>query len=216
MSIICMVAIGVVAVSVLSIEIELQARGCKMQHVLKTIAENTVSPPHMQPIEPALISAPMMADFLELRPALAPQDINTNIEFPYISAISDLEPCTVQELIPAPDALPTEQPHHPETTTVSVSNKPTESVYTPPQYIYTPQPEYPAELQRRRIAGEVRVRIHVDATGKAQAVDILTSPHPKLSLSAQHTILHFWRFRAAMRGKNNVSATVITSVLFEL
>ncbi|MBR5213778.1 MAG: energy transducer TonB [Akkermansia sp.] len=86
--------------------------------------------------------------------------------------------------------------------------------YTPPQYAATPQPPYPKDLQRRRISGNVRVRIHINAQGTPTAVDILSSSHPAFSQATQHAILTSWRFTPATDGNNCVAATVTTSVVF--
>lgn len=88
------------------------------------------------------------------------------------------------------------------------------STYTPPQYAATPQPRYPKDLQRRRISGSVRVRIHINAQGTPTAVDILSSSHPAFSQATQHAILTSWRFTPATNGNNSVAATVTTSVVF--
>ncbi len=217
LSIICTLAIGAISAWVLPNQPVAHTPSCQSPHVWKPIAENAATPPPIQPVELALVNAPEITNFLELSPAPQPQNINLNIEIPIVCAIDESESFCGLQLMPAPEALPTQQPQTtPRITSATASNIQQQSVYTPPQYIYTPQPKYPEELQRRRIAGEVRVRIHVDASGKALAVDILASPHPKLSQSVRHTVLHFWRFRAASQGKKLIASTVVTSVLFEL
>lgn len=216
LSIICTVAIGAFAAWLLPTPPPLQTRGSKMLRMVQTAAENVATPPPMQLIDLPPVNAPLLTDFFELRPPLPPQNIHLPLEMPTICAIDGLSPCTEQELMPAPDCLQAQEAQSPVPVARAAGSNPKASVYTPPQYISAPQPEYPAELQRRRIAGEVRVRIHVDASGKAHAVDILASPHPRLSQAVQYAVLNFWRFRAATQGKKSIASTVVTSVLFEL
>ena len=88
--------------------------------------------------------------------------------------------------------------------------------YTPPQYAAAPQPHYPKDLQRRRITGTVRVRIHINTQGDPTSVEILSSTHPSFSQTAKQAILTSWHFTPAKSGSTPVAASITTNINFAL
>ena len=88
--------------------------------------------------------------------------------------------------------------------------------YTPPRYESTPQPPYPAELQRQKLSGSVRVRIRINMQGKPTRIEIINSTHPAFAKSAQQTIMRSWRFAPAQEGNKPVEASVTTTVYFKV
>lgn len=110
-----------------------------------------------------------------------------------------------------------EAPAIPETKPAPITKKDVQipSDYRPPQYLATPKPIYPPLLKRKRIQGEVRVRIHVNELGKASKVEILQSSHDDFAEAAKSRILADWRFIPAQRNGKAVADVVVTSVIFE-
>ena len=106
-------------------------------------------------------------------------------------------------------ALPAEPPSAPAAAA--------EGDFTPPAYLHAPRPPYPAAMRQSRVEGSVRLRIHVDAEGAPQRVDIIAaSGHAELDSTAREWVLRHWRFTPAHRGGAPVPASVVTSVQFVL
>ena len=81
----------------------------------------------------------------------------------------------------------------------------------PPRLLQAPHPTYPPALKATRRSGQVRVRIHIDATGRPTAVEILSTSHQAFADSARQCILNKWRFAPALSaGKPTVSTAVQT------
>lgn len=90
-----------------------------------------------------------------------------------------------------------------------------ESTFTPPQYKLTPQPEYPKELARKRINGQVQVRIQVDANGIPTGVEIISSTHSAFAKAVKTKIMTGWRFSPAKSDNSPVAADVTTTIYFK-
>lgn len=89
--------------------------------------------------------------------------------------------------------------------------------YTPPAYLQTPKPPYPAGMRQSGIEGRVKLRVALDAEGLPQQVDVVQgSGHAEFDSSAQLWVLRHWRFKPARRGEQAVPATVVTQVHFVL
>lgn len=67
-----------------------------------------------------------------------------------------------------------------------------------PKAIVQIQPFYPQELRRRRIGGEIRLRITIDEKGNVLGVDIERQLHPYLNYTAVQAFLK-WKFEAVLR-----------------
>lgn len=80
----------------------------------------------------------------------------------------------------------------------------------------TPHPPYPARMRQRRMEGDVGICIHINAAGLPTAVDILTEVHPDFAEHTRRWILRHWRFRAALRGTNNIASTLYSTVRYRL
>lgn len=59
--------------------------------------------------------------------------------------------------------------------------------------VFTPQPEYPAQLIQSRHAGKVRLQLTVEPGGTVQSATVRESSHPQFSDAARRTVLQ-WRF----------------------
>ncbi len=164
-------------------------------------------------VEPPLIpdeKAPQSFYLIDTTPLFPPVD---NAPQPDIAELAD-------ESAPLITADLTET--YEETAPLSPKNSPhksaqsEETAYTPPQYAATPQPPYPKDLQRRRISGTVRVRIHINALGAPTSVEILSSTHPSFSQAAKQAILSSWRFTPAASAGTPVAASITTNINFTL
>lgn len=109
------------------------------------------------------------------------------------------------------DALPSPTAAHKPT---SLSQKKEKSVTA--SLIHAPHPTYPERMRQRRMEGEVRICIHIDATGTPTAVDILTEVHPDFAEHTRRWILRYWRFRAAQKGSASIASTLRTSIRYRL
>ena len=83
-------------------------------------------------------------------------------------------------------------------------------------YLDNPKPPYPSLSRRMGEEGEVRLRVHVDAMGNAQQVDIArSSGFPRLDQAALDTVKQ-WRFVPARQGDQPIPAWVIVPIQFSL
>jgi protein TonB len=78
------------------------------------------------------------------------------------------------------------------------------------------KPVYPAEAQRRRLQGQVVLRVEVSAQGFAESVHVQTSSgHPMLDDAAAAAV-SAWRFEPATRGGVPVPEPAYVPVRFRL
>lgn len=91
-----------------------------------------------------------------------------------------------------------------------------QAAITPPAYLHTPPPDYPAALRSSRRNGNVRVRIHINHQGLPVAVDILSDAHPQFIAAARKRILSSWKFRPATRNGRAIESAVTTTIHFTL
>lgn len=83
-------------------------------------------------------------------------------------------------------------------------------------YLDNPKPPYPSLSRRMGEEGEVRLRVHVDAAGHAQRVELYrSSGFPRLDQAAQDTVRQ-WRFIPARQGEQPIPAWVIVPIQFSL
>jgi len=84
-----------------------------------------------------------------------------------------------------------------------------------PVPIRSPEPTYPARALRRGESGEVVLRIHVDARGVPDRVEIAASSGSRdLDRAAQRAVQR-WRFRPAMRDGSPVAGMVTVPIRFD-
>ncbi len=86
---------------------------------------------------------------------------------------------------------------------------PAADVVAPEVIEYTTPPLYSDEARSRRIEGTVTLEVHVDATGRAEALGVVKSLGFGLDDNARLAI-HRWRFAPAMR--NGVAIDSITNI----
>lgn len=92
-----------------------------------------------------------------------------------------------------------------------------EGDYTPPAYRRAPKPPYPAAMRQSRVEGSVRLRIHIDAEGVPQQVELVgSSGHAAFDRAAADWVARHWLFEPARRGGSAVPGVVVTSVRFVL
>ena len=83
-------------------------------------------------------------------------------------------------------------------------------------YLDNPKPPYPGAARRMGEEGEVRLRVHVDAGGNPQQIEIFrSSGYPRLDQAALDTVKQ-WRFIPARQGDQPVPAWVIVPIQFSL
>lgn len=83
-------------------------------------------------------------------------------------------------------------------------------------YLDNPKPPYPGLSRRMGEEGEVQLRVHVDANGTAQQVELYrSSGFPRLDQTALDTVRQ-WRFVPARQGDQAVPAWVIVPIKFSL
>jgi protein TonB len=83
-------------------------------------------------------------------------------------------------------------------------------------YLDNPKPAYPLSARRMQLEGTVRLRVLVNAAGKAEQVELqATSGSPVLDRSAMDAVRR-WRFVPARRGEEAVPAWVVVPIVFTL
>lgn len=94
------------------------------------------------------------------------------------------------------------------------------AVLTPVQfdaaYLQNPPPAYPVLSRRRREQGKVLLRVDVSAAGRASLVALhQSSGFPRLD-DAAIAAVKGWRFVPARKDKDNVAASVVVPIVFDL
>ena len=84
-----------------------------------------------------------------------------------------------------------------------------------PVPIRSPGPSYPARALRRGESGEVLLRIHVDARGVPDRVEIAASSGSRDLDRAARRAVQRWRFRPAMRDGTPVAGVVTVPINFD-
>jgi periplasmic protein TonB len=83
-------------------------------------------------------------------------------------------------------------------------------------YLNNPAPIYPSLSRRAGEQGRVTLRVHVDASGVADAVEIKDScGFPRLDMAALEAVRK-WKFVAAKQGEQAVAAWVLVPITFSL
>ncbi|ALG69278.2 energy transducer TonB [Beggiatoa leptomitoformis] len=83
-------------------------------------------------------------------------------------------------------------------------------------YLNNPAPVYPLLSKRRGEQGKVRLRVNVNAEGRAEKLEVaISSGYEQLDQAALVTVKQ-WRFVPAKRGTEAVSAWVIVPINFQL
>lgn len=95
------------------------------------------------------------------------------------------------------------------------SAPPVELSASSPVPITSPAPAYPARALRRGESGEVLLRVHVDARGVPDRIEVASSSGSRdLDRAAQRAVQR-WRFRPAMRDGNPSAGVVTVPINFE-
>jgi TonB family protein len=83
-----------------------------------------------------------------------------------------------------------------------------------PNVILQVRPSYPDELRRRRIGGEIGLRVMIDEKGIVRGVDVIKQVHPYLNYSAVQAFLK-WKFEPVLRLGKTVGAAFLYSYNFD-
>lgn len=83
-------------------------------------------------------------------------------------------------------------------------------------YLDNPQPPYPLLSRRNREAGQVRLRVLVNADGRAETLKIqVSSGYPRLDMAASEAV-RGWRFTPARQAGRNIAGWVEVPITFSL
>lgn len=89
-------------------------------------------------------------------------------------------------------------------------------IVTPARVLHAEQPPYPAAARRLGEEGTVIVRVHVDALGRPEQVELgQSSGSPRLDDAALRAVAR-WRFAPARRGGDALDAWLSLKVTFRL
>jgi len=83
-----------------------------------------------------------------------------------------------------------------------------------PVPVDSPAPRYPREALRSGDSGTVLLRVHVDAEGRPQQVDLVESSHSRALDRAATDAVRRWRFRPAQRNGQPVEGVVQVPIAF--
>ena len=115
---------------------------------------------------------------------------------------------------PAPSASTSATPNTSQQATPDAG--PTSLPRLDADYLDNPAPAYPAESRRLGEQGRVLLRVLVNADGSVERVTLRkTSGHERLDDAAQQAVQQ-WRFVAAQRGDQAISAWVVIPISFSL
>lgn len=114
---------------------------------------------------------------------------------------------------PVPPGAPVEAPAASAGTAATAP--PVELSASSPVPISSPPPSYPSRALRRGESGEVVLRVHVDARGVPDGIEIAASSGSRdLDRAAQRAVRR-WRFRPAMRDGSPTAGVVTVPINFE-
>ncbi|HEX7054368.1 MAG TPA: TonB family protein [Burkholderiales bacterium] len=120
---------------------------------------------------------------------------------------------------PAPEPSPPPPPAAAPVVAAAPPAPPPEPVVAPvfsADYLKNPPPDYPALSRRLGEQGRVLLRVHVDARGRADEVQVrASSGFARLDEAAQRTV-RGWKFVPARRGDDPVAAWVLIPISFRL
>ncbi len=180
--------------------------------ILPTILSSP--PPLLTPVALIPPATPFLQNF-----HLSLPDINTTPEEKQTLLPLFDEPQSLDSP-PAPLPQKKHQKKRPPTAVAQPTTQPqpTDSApISPPRYKSAPPPPYPSEMRASRSQGIVRVRIAINAQGMPTTVLITSGSGNKIfDTTAQHWILHHWRFTPATRNNSPVESWVNTHVKFIL
>lgn len=126
----------------------------------------------------------------------------------------------ISEPTPVPTAIVAPPPTPPQPVEPIAAKPQPAAPVVPPQfnagYLNNPAPQYPALSRRLGEEGRVVLRVFVDERGLPARVEMRTSSgHDRLDNVALETVRQ-WRFVAARRGDQAVSAWVLVPISFSL
>ena len=138
------------------------------------------------------------------------------VEAPRLAPITPSSPVLIEaSVVDAPITLA------PAPTSPAAEPRPApQAANTPPSfnaaYLDNPSPLYPAIAKRAGEQGKVVLRVRVDASGRAESVEIqASSGSPRLDQAALETVKR-WRFVPARQGDQAVVASVLVPITFSL
>ncbi len=88
-------------------------------------------------------------------------------------------------------------------------------VDVPPKARSQPRPNYPGELKRKRIEGEVLVLFTVEADGHVKDPVVLKATEVRFAKAATDGVLK-WRYKPGLLGGAKVACRVQVPIVFEL
>jgi protein TonB len=199
-------------------------------------AEKAAPPPASEqpvPPEPETVEAPPP-------PAVTPEPVAavTPVALPVPPPSPRIKPDPPMEAAPVlkllaetavkkapPSARPSDTPSAqeaslPADTAPAASTAPVKPQASAPGYglasLGNPPPRYPSTARRRGLEGRVVLRVHVDADGTANRVEVMeSSGHALLDRAARRAVLR-WRFVPARLAGVPVTGTVDVPVTFRL
>jgi TonB family protein len=85
----------------------------------------------------------------------------------------------------------------------------------PPRVLRSFRPPFPKELVKLGVEGRVHMMVRVGANGRAQHVEILSAPHPRLGVVARAAVMRF-RFRPGRLNGRKVEASMKLVIHFKI
>ena len=86
----------------------------------------------------------------------------------------------------------------------------------PPVYVRTPQPSYPEASRKRGEEGEVLLKVEVFANGRVGRAEVAKSSGFTLLDEAALKTVGNWRFKPALKGREEVACWVNIPIKFKL
>jgi protein TonB len=90
---------------------------------------------------------------------------------------------------------------------------PREVTQTFPEPIFTPNPDYPPELEGQGVGGAVRLLLLVGSNGKVLGSQLQDDADPGFGREASEAV-GFWTFKPAHQGDLNVPALYAANLIF--
>ncbi len=84
----------------------------------------------------------------------------------------------------------------------------------PPKLMFMKRPDYPAELKKDKVAGEVVVECIVDLDGSVRDAVVSKSTRQEFDLPALRAVSK-WKYRPGKKDKKDVNVRLLVSVKFE-
>ena len=201
---------------------------------LVQVAPPATSHPAERVIEARLISTQAEPQAVKVPPLMTEVDVTEDLarEVPLLVSSVTAEAVPVAEPVaaapaqaappaapqPAPEAVPATAAPEPAatlTSAVDLTYYRAREVDEHPRALREIVPDYPAEADRRRVSGKVRLQLKLEANGRVSDIEVVSADPPEIFNDSALKAFRGARFAPARKRGNPVRALVVIDVMYD-